>query len=79
MAILGPTCDGSCGDHIRMSVLGTTYVCQFWVAHEDGISGDHVMAVLGPTCDISGGEDIRMLVLWTKCDGNSGAHMRWQL
>ena len=64
------------GPH-AMAFVGITYGCQFWVAHEDGISGDHVMTVLGPKCDISGEEDIRILVLWTKCDGNSGAHMRW--
>ena len=45
-----------------MAFVGITYGCQFWVAHEDGISGDHVMTVLGPKCDISGEEDIRMLV-----------------
>ena len=73
----GPHKDVSSRDHMRWHLWGVTYGCQFWVAHEDGISGDHVMAVLGPKCDISGEEDIRILVLWTKCDGNSGAHMRW--
>jgi hypothetical protein len=61
-----------------MAFVGTIYGCQFWVAHEDGSSGDNAMTVLGPTCDSSDGEDIKMSVMWTKSDGNTLDQTRWQ-
>jgi hypothetical protein len=81
---LGTTCDGSCGDHTRMSVVWTTYEC-IWLDHlRMPVLGNklyqlwepRMMVVVGTTYDVICGDHTRISVMWTTCDGIWVDHLR---
>jgi hypothetical protein len=70
IVFLRPTCDASCGDHMRISVLGTTYGWQFLKPQP--------IEILGTTCDWISGMHVRWKWWEPHKDGISGKNMRWQ-
>jgi len=75
----GPHEDGTCGDHIRMAVVGPHAMAVLRAHMQWQFLGPHAMVVQEHKCYAICRDHIRLSVLGTTCDYITWTHMRGQL